>query len=41
MPWLYADGVRQLQIRNVRAVLNESDAGAYSIEPIIRNCRME
>ena len=41
MPWLYADGVRQLAIRNIRAVLDESDAGTYSIEPVIRNCEME
>ena len=41
MPWLYADGVRQLRLRNVRAVLDESDAGTYSIEPVIRNCEME
>ena len=41
MPWLYADGVSQLHMRNVRAVLNESDTDAYSIEPIIRNCGME
>jgi hypothetical protein len=41
MPWLYADGVRQLRLRNVRAILNEADAGTYSIEPAIRNCEME
>jgi polygalacturonase len=40
LPWLYADGPRQLRIRNVRAALNESDT-AYSIEPIIRNCVVE
>jgi len=41
MPWLYADGVRQLKLRDVSAVLDEDDAGAYSIEPVIRNCGME
>ena len=41
MPWLYADGVRQLKLCDVSAVLDEDDAGAYSIEPVIRNCGME
>ena len=41
IPWLYADGVCQLQIRNVHATLDESDAGAYCIDPIIRNSGME
>lgn len=41
IPWLYADGVHRLSVRNVRASLSESDEGTYSIEPMIRNCRME
>ncbi len=41
IPWLYADGVRQLSVRNVRAGLNGDDEGKYSIEPVIRNCQME
>lgn len=41
IPWLYADGVRELRIRNVRTSLNEKDAGKYSIEPIILNCQIE
>lgn len=41
IPWLYADGVRELHVRDVRTALNENDASAYSIEPILRNCGME
>jgi len=41
IPWLYADHVRQLHIRNVRTVLDEKDAAGYSIEPMIQNCRIE
>jgi polygalacturonase len=41
IPWLYADGVCQIYIRNVRTSLNENDAGKYSIEPSTRNCRIE
>jgi polygalacturonase len=41
IPWIYADGVRQLHLRNVRTALNENDAGKYSIEPFTRDCRIE
>jgi hypothetical protein len=41
IPWLYADGVHQLHIRNVRASLNEKDTTTYSIEPILRNCEIK
>jgi len=40
IPWLYADGVRLLRIRDVRAVLDGSDADLYSLDPVIRNCEM-
>lgn len=37
IPWLYADGVQQLQLRNVWATLNKKDASRYSIAPIVQN----
>ncbi len=37
LPWLYAEGVRELDLRHVKAT---SDEESYSIEPIIRDCEM-